>query len=114
MLAMQTINISVTDEQRRFVDELVSKLGFANRSEFFRTILRRVKVSPNIVEEPKPVQLSPNAVKRYNKMIDDIGSGKTLLYKAEGVNDLLDQLYGRKSPVLSSVSKKFSKKNYSK
>jgi Arc/MetJ-type ribon-helix-helix transcriptional regulator len=103
---MRTINISVTDEQRKYIDQLVSKLDFANRSEFFRTIIRRVRTSPELMEEPKVVQLSAKAIKRYNKMIDDIESGRELTYKTENVSDLLDQLHGRKSPVLSKVSKK--------
>lgn len=110
---MRTINISVTEEQRNFVDQMVGKLGFANRSELIRTILRRVKAIPEFVEEPKAVQLSPKAINRYNKMIEDIESGKVSTYEARDVKDLLDQLYGRKSPVLSTFSKKLQKKNSS-
>ena len=111
---MRTINISVTEEQKNFVDQLVNKLGFANRSELFRTMIRMVKANPKIVEEPKVVQLSPSAIKRYNKILDDIESGKETLYEARDVKDLLDQLYGRKSPIQSKVSKKLQEKNRSK
>lgn len=38
---MKTINISVTEEQYRQVQTLTKTLGFANRSEFFRTLLRQ-------------------------------------------------------------------------
>lgn len=103
---MRTINISITEEQGRFIDQLVGKFGFANRSELFRTIIRRIKVSPNLVEEPKAVQLTPSAIKRYNKIIADIESGKEPVYEAKDVKNLLDQLYGRKSPVQSKISKK--------
>ena len=103
---MRTINISVTEEQRNFVDQMVGKLGFANRSEFFRTIVRMIKANPKVIEEPRVVQLSPSAIKRYNKIIDDIESGKEPVYEAHDVKDLLDHLYGRKSPVQSKVPKK--------
>jgi len=103
---MRTINISVTEEQRNFVDQMVDKLGFANRSEFFRTIVRMIKANPKVIEEPKVMQLSPKAIKRYNKIIENIESGKESVYEAHDVKDLLDQLYGRKSPVQSKVSKK--------
>ncbi len=37
---MKTLNISVTKEQAKTVDRLVVDQGYANRSEFFRMILR--------------------------------------------------------------------------
>jgi len=89
---MRTINISVTEEQRNFVDQMVDKLGFANRSELFRTVIRIVKANPKVIEEPKVVQLSPKAIKRYNKIIDDIESGKVKTYKAKNVKDLMSHL----------------------
>ena len=55
-------------------------------------------------EKYPPVKLSPKAIKRYNKLFDDIDSGKEPLYEAKNVNDLLDQLYGKKDPVQSKIS----------
>jgi len=89
---MRTINISVTEEQRNFVDQMVEKLGFANRSELFRTVIRMVKANPKVIEEPKVVQLSPKAIKRYNKIIDDIESGKVKTFKTKNVKDLMSHL----------------------
>lgn len=37
---MRTLNISITDEQYGLIERLIHELGFANRSEFFRAILR--------------------------------------------------------------------------
>jgi len=37
---MKTVNISLTEQQTQMVDQAVNELGFANRSEFFRTLLR--------------------------------------------------------------------------
>lgn len=39
---MATVNISLTDNQAKFVDSLVSTYGFANRSEFFRSMIRKL------------------------------------------------------------------------
>jgi len=100
---MRTINISVTDDQRKLVDRLVTKLGFANRSEFFRTLLRRITTNPELVEEPR---LSTKALRRYEKMIRDIETGKEQVFKADSVEELLDHLYGRKRPVRANVPKK--------
>lgn len=37
---MKTVNISITKEQKDFVNHQVKEQGFANTSEFFRAILR--------------------------------------------------------------------------
>ena len=89
---MRTINISVTDEQRGFVDALVAKLGFANRSELFRTLIRRVSVNPEMIAEPK---MSAKAIARYEKIVEDVKSGKAKTHKARGAEDLMDHLMGR-------------------
>jgi Arc/MetJ-type ribon-helix-helix transcriptional regulator len=102
------MNISVTNEQQGFVDSLVKKLGFANRSELFRTLIRRVSVNPEIIAEPK---ISKEAIKRYDKMVEDVRSGKAQTFKANSVNELLDHLHGRKNPVPSKLSEKLRKKN---
>jgi Arc/MetJ-type ribon-helix-helix transcriptional regulator len=92
---MQTLNISVTDDQKKMVDNLVLKMGFANRSEFFRTALRKIKVQPQIIEQHPPVQLSKKAIKRYDKMTEEIESGKIKTFKANSVEELMDHLTGK-------------------
>lgn len=46
---MKTVNISLTTEQDKLVDHLISRYGFANRSEFFRSLLRLIRNQPDIV-----------------------------------------------------------------
>ena len=48
---MSTINISLTDEQVKLVNTLTDTLGFANRSEFFRAVLRRLAASKSATDE---------------------------------------------------------------
>ena len=52
-MKMKTVNISLTQEQYRRVNSLTKKMGFASRSEFFRTLLRN---SNNLVFEQPPVK----------------------------------------------------------
>ncbi|MEK7111021.1 MAG: ribbon-helix-helix domain-containing protein, partial [Patescibacteria group bacterium] len=47
---MSTINISLPYEQVSFVDKLVADYGFANRSEFVRSLLRLITHKPELVE----------------------------------------------------------------
>lgn len=48
---MSTINISLPEKQANYIDMLVSKYGFANRSEFVRTVIRLVVYKPDLIEE---------------------------------------------------------------
>ncbi len=102
------MNISVTEEQVKFIDKLVIEHDFANRSELMRILVRKLKANPDMLQEPS-VQLSEKAIKRYNKISEDIASGKEKVYVAESVEDLFDQLDGRKNPVLARLPKKLQK-----
>jgi len=46
---MSTVNISLPSSQANYIDQLVVKYGFANRSEFIRSIIRLVAYKPNLV-----------------------------------------------------------------
>jgi len=48
---MNTVNISLTKDQVELVDKLIRKYRFANRSEFFRAILRKVTSEFTISEQ---------------------------------------------------------------
>jgi len=48
---MATINISLPDTQAKLVDNLVSRFNFANRSEFFRALLRKIITDVNLLHE---------------------------------------------------------------
>ena len=47
---MSTINISLPSEQVNLIDDFVKKFGFANRSEFVRSVIRVLVKRPEIVE----------------------------------------------------------------
>jgi len=47
---MSTINISLPSEQVSMIDDFVKKFGFANRSEFVRSIIRVLIRKPELVE----------------------------------------------------------------
>jgi len=46
---MSTINISLPKQQASSVDTLIEKYGFANRSEFFRSLLRLVIHNEDVI-----------------------------------------------------------------
>ncbi|HBH46247.1 MAG: hypothetical protein A2445_04665 [Candidatus Jacksonbacteria bacterium RIFOXYC2_FULL_44_29] len=55
---MQTLNISLTKEQYTVINELVDKWGFANRSEFFRALIRAL-IQPSELSQPLKFQRPP-------------------------------------------------------
>jgi len=55
---MQTLNISVTKEQYNLINQLVPAWGFANRSEFFRALLRAL-IKPKALTTPIEFQTPP-------------------------------------------------------
>lgn len=47
---MSTVNLSLPTDQVRFIDELVVRFQFANRSEFVRSLLRFIRHEPRMLE----------------------------------------------------------------
>lgn len=48
---MSTVNISLPSEQVSFIDRLVTRHGFASRSELVRSILRLIAQKPTLLED---------------------------------------------------------------
>lgn len=87
---MSTVNISMPAEQVSFLDSLITKYGFASRSEFVRNLLRLVNSKPHIIEEAgsfpfrgtppnqsvKEVMTDFRKTKKYSKaFLKDLESG---------------------------------------
>lgn len=69
-----------------------SNLGFSSLQDYIRFMLAQLKNSTiRINIEPKPVKLSPRAIRRYNKIADDIDKGVNV-FSAASVDDLMRQL----------------------
>lgn len=73
---MQTVNISLTEEQTKLVDEMSSKHGFANRSEFFRTLLRILLYKPEIIKESDLLPFESPAVKSSDAILKSFKDSK--------------------------------------
>lgn len=50
---MKTVNISLTTDQYKAVEDLTQKMGYANRSELFRAIIRFVLRKPEVLSTEK-------------------------------------------------------------
>ena len=69
---MNTMNISVTPSQTQLVDSLTQNLDFANRSEFFRALLRLVERKPEILQTADELILEPPNTKSAKTMINNM------------------------------------------
>jgi len=83
---MNTVNISLTEQQALMTDKLVNLHGFANRSEFFRALLRAVFTNPTIIEKAdRSLFASPHTYKASEIVA---GFRKSKKYSKEFLEDL--------------------------
>jgi hypothetical protein len=82
---------------KSFRDEMVEKansLGFSSLQDLIRFTLTQIKnnlIVPSMVSTPT-IPLSPKAVARYDKMVDDIESGKEKTISFENTQDMIKYL----------------------
>lgn len=48
---MTTVNISITDNQAKFIDKLAKDYNFDNRSELIRNIIRLFQFRPQLIND---------------------------------------------------------------
>jgi metal-responsive CopG/Arc/MetJ family transcriptional regulator len=84
------MNISLTKNQAKQVNQATTTLGFANRSEFFRALLRKTFSSPITLEEIKSWPFVSPATRNSQKITSEFK--KTGKYSKEFLKDLKDGL----------------------
>ncbi|MBU1200566.1 ribbon-helix-helix domain-containing protein [Patescibacteria group bacterium] len=87
---MNTVNISLTQNQVNQVNQATINLGFASRSEFFRALLRKTLSSPITLEEVKSYPFVSPTTKNSQKIISSFK--KTGQYSTKFLNDLKEGL----------------------
>lgn len=87
---MSTINISLPAEQASSVDVLIEKYGFANRSEFFRSLLRLVIHNETIALQASIFPFIEPKSKSASEVVSAFV--KTGGYSKEFLNDLKEGL----------------------
>jgi len=84
------MNISLPKHQALSVDNLIEKYGFANRSEFFRSILRLVIHNETIIKEAALFPFVEPKSKSITEIINAFASTKN--YSKEFLRDLEEGL----------------------
>lgn len=68
------------------------KMGFSSLQEIIRLFLNKIAAGEVNITFQETVQLSPKAIKRYNKMIDEVESGKAQAKTFRDVDSLMKHL----------------------
>lgn len=91
---MKKVNLQVpmSKELRLSAQEAAKEQSFSSVQEAVRMFLNKL-ASRTIyaVFSPKTIKLSPKAIKRYNKIAEEIERGEGI-YRTESVDDLMKQL----------------------
>lgn len=73
---MSTINISLPAKQVELIDNFVEEFGFANRSEFIRSIVRILIKKPKIVDEASTYPIAAPKTKSVKAIIRAFAKNK--------------------------------------
>lgn len=87
---MTTMNVSLTEEQARFIDNMTDKLGFANRSEFLRALLRRAQTDVRFTKEARTWPFMSPSTKSRARILESLSQAK--IYSKEFLDDLKEGL----------------------
>lgn len=89
------LQVPLTKQLRKDAEGQALEQGFSSLQEAVRVFLKKfAQGTLGMTFEEKSVQLSPKAIKRYNKMIDEIDNGLNV-YSAENVDDLMRHLHDK-------------------
>lgn len=87
---MTTINISLPETQAKMIDNFVVRFNFANRSEFFRALLRKAFTDADVLNETINYPfVSPKTNSKKRIINAFIKSGR---YSKEFITDLKEGL----------------------
>lgn len=90
---MNTIlQIPINKNLRDQAASQAAKMGFSSLQEAVRIFLNKIATGAINVTFEETTQLSPKAIKRYNKMIDEIESGKVTTQTFTDVGSLMKHL----------------------
>lgn len=87
---MSTVNLSLPTEQVRFIDDLVVRFQFANRSEFVRSLLRFIRHEPRVLEHVANFPFVAPQTRSVNAIMSDFQ--KSNKYSKMFLKDLEDGL----------------------
>jgi AraC-like DNA-binding protein len=91
---MTTVNISITDNQAKFIDKLAKDYNFDNRSELIRSFIRLFQFQPQLINEVIGFPFTLPDTNSRSKVINSFK--KTGEYSPEFIKDLENGLKNSK------------------
>lgn len=73
---MTTVNLSLSKDQLGLIDSLTASYGFTNRSEFIRSLLRLLRIRPEIMGEAAVFPFVAPKEKSVKKIISSFSKTK--------------------------------------
>lgn len=90
---MNTIlQVPIDKKIRNKATSKATEMGFSSLQEVVRLFVNRVAAGEVNFKFEDSIQLSPMAIKRYNKIIDNIESGKEDVKSFDSVDDMMKEL----------------------
>ena len=90
-----TLQVPMDKKTRDAAASVASDYGFSSLQELTRVLLNKVAKKHIVVNvEDTAVQLSPKNALRYDKMVEEIESGKVKPFTANSVEELMKHLHG--------------------
>lgn len=83
---MTTVNLSLTNDQLKWIDESAGKLGFANRSEFVRNIIRFISQRSDLLASAYSYPFISPSTSKKSEIISAFK--KTGKYSSDFLSDL--------------------------
>lgn len=87
---MTTVNLSLSKDQLGLIDSLTASYGFTNRSEFIRSLLRLLRIKPEIMGEAAVFPFVSPKTRSVKKIISSFS--KTQKYSPGFLKDLKEGL----------------------
>lgn len=87
-----TLQVPINKNVRDQAAVAAERLGFSSLQETVRIFLNKLAIGEVGIRFEEIVQLSPKAIKRYNKIVDEIESGKVKTKSFSNVDSLMKHL----------------------
>lgn len=91
-MSRTVLQIPISIELRREAEKEALRQGFSSLQDAVRIFLKKLADRVLRVTLEESVQLSPRAIKRFNKMSDEIRSGKVKTIPFSDTNSLMNYL----------------------
>ena len=91
-MSRTVLQIPITAKLRSDAEKTARDEGFSSLPEVVRLFLAKYAKKQLKFNVTETIQLSPRAIKRYNKILDDIDSGKEKVKSFDNVEDMMKYL----------------------